>query len=264
MLTTTRRDQRTRRQALFTLETLDDRMVLSAAAAGAAAEAAGAASSHAAIVAQPHEAQVAQHDAKLARMQARHEAKEARIDARHAARLAARAATAPTLSASVAIPLTPTASAATASTTTASTASTTAPGGTSATFTTSPAASVSAATPTPTPSSTSTSSPGPLPANVAAPLQALYTEYVQAGTSFTPSQPSDKLLQISGDDVEVSLKIASSADFDTALSQLQSDGMQVNNSSASYLLIDGMLPISELPAAAQIASSVNAVPPPQF
>lgn len=260
MLTTTRRDQRTRRQALFTLETLDDRMVLSAAAAGAAAEAAGAASSHAAIVAQPHEAQVAQHDAKLAR----HEAKEARIDARHAARLAARAATAPTLSASVAIPLTPTASAATASTTTASTASTTAPGGTSATFTTSPAASVSAATPTPTPSSTSTSSPGPLPANVAAPLQALYTEYVQAGTSFTPSQPSDKLLQISGDDVEVSLKIASSADFDTALSQLQSDGMQVNNSSASYLLIDGMLPISELPAAAQIASSVNAVPPPQF
>ena len=37
MLTTHRRDQRSRRQALFTLESLDDRLVLSAAATGAVA-----------------------------------------------------------------------------------------------------------------------------------------------------------------------------------------------------------------------------------
>ena len=73
-----RRDRRARRQALFTLEALDDRLVLSAAAAGAAAEAAGA---HAV----PAEVR---HEAKLARIEARHEAKLARVEARHEAKLA--------------------------------------------------------------------------------------------------------------------------------------------------------------------------------
>src|SRR5262245_9383694 len=70
MLTTHRRDQRTRRQALFTLESLDERLVLSAAA-GAAADAV-----------------IAHLEARLVRLEARHGARFARIEARLEARLA--------------------------------------------------------------------------------------------------------------------------------------------------------------------------------
>jgi hypothetical protein len=98
-----------------------------------------------------------------------------------------------------------------------------------------------------------------LPANVAAALQSLYQEYESqgGGDSFTPGQPSDKLLVISGTSVGVDLKIGSGADFNTVLSQLQADGLQVSSSSATYGLIDGVLPIAQLPAAAQLAASVT-------
>jgi hypothetical protein len=225
MLTTHRRDQRTRRQAPFTLESLDDRLVLSAAGAGVAAEA----------------------------VAARHEAKLERVEARHEAKLAARAA-AHSLSADpVAIPTkgSAKASAARSASSTASSPVTAATPTPSATTTTS------------SPVTTTQSAPGPLSANVAAALQSLYTEYGSAGSgSFKPSQPTDSLLQISGNNVEVSIKIGSDTAFSTALSQLQSDGMQVSSSSSTYGLVDGMLPISELPAAAQLASSVNPAHPP--
>jgi hypothetical protein len=241
MLTKHRREQRTRRQPMFTLETLDDRLVLSAVAAGAAAEAAGA---KAALVEQRHEA-------KLARVQARHEAKMARLAAAHA-----------TSSAAIAIPITNSASAsatpaaASSSSTTSSPAAVTT-SGSSATSSTSGQSSQS--------SSPSQAVSNPLPINVAAALQSLYAEYQKAGSGeFTPSQPSDKMLQISGTSVAVDLKIGSGADLNTVLSQLKSDGMQVSSSSSTYGLIDGMLPISQLPAAAQIASSVNPTPAPHL
>ena len=78
MLTTLRRDRRTRRQANFNLESLDDRLVLSVASGGAVAEAAGA---KAAILEHRHEVRAARHEAKLDRMEARHAAKLARMDA---------------------------------------------------------------------------------------------------------------------------------------------------------------------------------------
>ena len=74
--------------------------------------------------------------------------------------------------------------------------------------------------------------------------------------------PSDNLLQISGTSVMVNLKMASGGDFSTFLSQLQSDGLSVSTSSATYGLVDGMLPIADLPAVATVAASVTAVPPP--
>ena len=230
MLTTHRRDQRARRQAPFTLESLDDRLVLSAAA-GVAADA----------------------------VAARHEAKLERVAARHEAKLAARAAAHSMLADPVAIPITgnvlASASAPAASTAISSVIA----------ATPSPSGGLIPVTPTtnPSPVTTTQSSPGPLPANVAAALQSLYNEYEGAGSgSFKPSQPTDTLLQISGNNVEVSIKIRSGTAFSTALSQLQSDGMQVSSSSSTYGLVDGMLPISELSGAAQLASSVTPVSPP--
>jgi hypothetical protein len=109
-------------------------------------------------------------------------------------------------------------------------------------------------------------SSGALPANISTVLQALYLEYKAegGGSNFTPSLPTDRLLVISGTSVAVNLKIGSGTNFNTALAQLQSDGLQVGASSSTYDLIEGMLPIGELPVAAQIAASVTPVPPPQL
>ena len=74
MLSTLRRDRRTRRHAQFSLESLDDRLVLSAGAGGAAAEAV---SAKAAAIEHRQELRAAKHEANLARMDVRHEAKVA-------------------------------------------------------------------------------------------------------------------------------------------------------------------------------------------
>jgi hypothetical protein len=213
MLTTLHHDRRTGRQATFTLEALDDRLVLSVAGAGAVAEAAG---SHAAAV----------------------EARHARIEARHEAKLAARAAMADPA------PVTATARVST-------------PVAAAAASTGSSAATPSAAVATPV---KGTTQPVTLPSNVSAQLQALYNAYQSAGGGSTaPSEPG---LQISGSSVEVSIKVSQGTAFDTALADLQKDGMQVSSSSSTYNLIDGLLPISELPAAAQVATGVAAAPAP--
>lgn len=246
MLTITRRDQRTRRRALFTLETLDDRLVLSASAAGAAAEAA---SAHAAAV---H----ARHEAKLARIEARGEASLARWAAHHPMSTAP----APILIGGSTAAATPASTSAAASGSAAAS-----PSFTPATPTSGGTIRPTAVTASPMPSTPNDVAPVPLPANVAAALQSLYTEFKDAGSGeFKPSDPIDNTLQISGDNVEVSLKIGSVTDFNSALSQLKSDGMQISASSSTYGLIEGMLPISELPAAGQLASSVTAVPKPAF
>lgn len=241
MLATHRRDRRPRRQDRPHLEGLDDRLVLSAAtpAAGAVAE----------LVSQVQEARTDRHEARLARIHARHEARLAALAAAHFS--ASTPVTTPATGASApGSAISPGASPVTAATSSASGTA----GGADPSGPANPAGVVSGATP-----QTTTST---LPDNVAAVLQAVYAEYESDTSSFKPSLPSDNLLVISGDNVEVSLKIGSSTNFAQALSQLKTDGMQVSSSSATYNLIVGMLPIAQLPAAASIAASVNAVSPP--
>lgn len=280
MLGTLQRDRRTRRQSQFHLEALDDRIVLSAAAAGAAAESAA----KAAVIEHRQEVRIARHEEVLARREARHEAKVARVEARHEAKLAFIAARsgAPTPNAALAV-TNPTAVSGSASNS-ASVNTTGAAAGTTMTATpaivTMPSNSTNpgqlvpqypitttatgTGTGTATTTGSSTTSPGPLPANVSASLQALYQEYKNAGggSSFTPSLPSDHQLQISGTDVGVSLKVSASGDFNTTLAQLKSDGLQVSTSSSTYGIIDGMLPIAELPTVATMVAAVTPEPPP--
>jgi hypothetical protein len=267
MLTTLRRERRTHRQAHFDLESLDARLVLSAGAGGAAAEAAGV---KAAIIEHRREVRADRHEARLERMEARHDAKIARMEAHLKASASANpvmiggatsasAGTAASASTSGASTVAATsASTPAASTTTGTSGTVVAPGGVTVTM--------NPTTGSGTTTAGSTSSSGTLPSNVSVALQSLYQEYEGqgGGSSFTPSLPSDKLLQISGTSVEVSLKIGSGTDFNTALSQLQSDGLQVSSSSSAYDLIDGMVPIADLPAAAQIAASVMGAPPPSM
>ncbi len=277
---TNRRNQRNRREALLTLESLDERLVLSATAAAAIAP-------HAAVVEQQHEAMIARHEAKLARVEARHEAQVARVDARHEAKLArvearheaklARMAAPAVAAPMIPATMTPGATTSTSSATSAAATTSAAPVGMTTTTTATPTATMNAATIVPAStvassssasasSSTGSTGSSTLPSNVDANLQALYSEYESSGggNNFKPSQASDKILQISGTSVAVSLKIDSPGAYSSAMSKLQADGMQVTASSSTYGLIDGMLPIAELPAAATIASSVNASPKPQY
>jgi hypothetical protein len=261
MLATLRRDRRARRQAHFDLESLDDRLVLSAAAGGAAADAAGV---KAAIIEHRREVRAARHEARLERLEARHEAKIARMEAH----LKASASVNPVIIGGPTSASAGTAASASAGTAaSANTAASPAPSIPTATTTTGSSGTIaSPGSGTTTPTSGSTSSSGTWPSDVSVALQSLYQEYESQGhgSNFTPSLPSDKLLQISGTSVEVNLEIGSGTDFNTALSQLQSDGLQVSSSSSTYDQIDGMLPIADLPAAAQIAASVTGSPPPSM
>jgi hypothetical protein len=272
MLNTLRRDQRTRRQAGFNLETLDDRLVLSVTAVGAVAGA-------------EHrlEVKIARHEAKLDRLEARHEAKLATKEAKQEAMISQLQAQAASLTAvrinssgmvSVSAPGSASAnstgvsaSGATSSSTTTPTAVTTTNGSLNpANYVPTSPATTTTDSGTTTTTGSSTTSPGSLSANVSAALQSLYQEYESAGSgsSFTPSLPSDKLLQISGDSVGVDLQMSSSGNFSSFLSQLQSDGMTVSTSSATYGQVDGMVPISDLPTISQVAASVTPMAPPML
>lgn len=274
MLTTNRRDQRNRREALFTLESLDERLVLSATAAGAI----GAAEAR-------HEARV---EARMERVEARHEARAERIEARHEARLARMEARHPAqFAATTSAPIM---TAPSAATTSSQTPATTTPATTTTTTTTpSPVAvpaqpmfnvavpataavstsSMPPSTTTPAPvtnpaTGSTTPTSGPLPSNVSAALQSLYSDFEAAGSGdFTVPSSLAGLVQVRGDSVEVNLKVNAGTSFGSAMAQLQSDGMQVTASSATYGLIVGLLPIGQLPIAAEVTSSVTAVPPTQ-
>lgn len=230
MLSTLRRDRRTRRQSQFHLETLDERLVLSAAATGAVAET----TADAAAVEHRQEVKAARHEALLARQDARHEAKLARIEARHEAKMAFISARSGTSAIStVAIPTASTA-AMTSSTSTGvaasanpATTTTSTPSDTGLTpsnyvpnyTATTPTTGTGTGTDTGSTTNSGPNSSGPLPANVGAALQTLYQEYESAGggSSFTPSSPSDNQLQISGTSVGVNLKVNSPSEFDAAM-----------------------------------------------
>jgi hypothetical protein len=265
MLNTLRRDRRNRRPASFTLEALDDRIVLSAAAAGAVAGV------------QEHriEVQIARHEAKLDRLEARHEAKLATKEATQVtmiSQLQARAASLTPVSINSSGMVTVSGSGSTSTSSTGASASgTTSPSTVipspppTSSGSTNPSNYVPTSPGTTTTTGSGTTSPGTLPANVSAALQSLYQEYESAGgSSFTPSLSSDKLLLISGDSVGVDLQMSSSGNFSTFLSQLQSDGLTVSASSATYGQVDGMVPISDLPAIAQVAASVTPMSPPLY
>jgi hypothetical protein len=269
MLNTLRRDRRTRRQASLNLEALDDRLVLSAAAAGAVAG----------LHEHQLEVRIARHEAKLEKLEARHEAKLATKEASQEtmiSQLEAKAASLSpvTVNSSGMVTVPGSASSTRVSASGATSAATVTPAPVTTTsgslnpsnsVPTSPVSTTTTGTGTTTMTTSSNpTSPGTLPVNVSAALQSLYQEFEGSGggSSFTPSQSSDKLLQISGDSVGVDLQMSPSGNFSSFLSQLQSDGLTVSTSSATYGQVDGMLPISDLPAIAQVAASVTPMSPP--
>jgi hypothetical protein len=211
---------------MFNLECLDERIVLSAV---------GAEAHVAALIATGHVKAAAAIERHEARIEARHDAKVSAFEIAHSPSPVAPPSS-PTAPIVVNPPNTNFPQAA-ASTTTTSTSSST---GTTVT----------------------------LPPNVSSQLQSLYAQYesylsTNSSGTFTPTGLN--MLIIKGNDVGINFQTSDSADFNTILSQLQSDGMQVNSSSSYYGVIEGMLPIAQLPAVAQLPSaSVTPMYPPMM
>jgi hypothetical protein len=112
--------------------------------------------------------------------------------------------------------------------------------------------------PTPSPNAS-----GMLPANVSAPLQSLYTQYetYESSGGAGPFRPTGaNLLVINGTDVGIQVKDTSTGDFNTLITELQGDGMQILDSSSTYGLVEGMLPIAQLPTVAQLPQTLSVTP----
>jgi hypothetical protein len=250
MTTTLRRDRRTQRTAKFNLESLDDRIVPSAMGAEAAVE-------RAALVHERQEVRIARHEAPVAQHQSQHGARLHRLEIKHSGMQPA-SSVAITTNASVSsstptstVPTSTTGGSAPVSTTFSPLLQTTSTGGTSPATTTSSTGSNANA---------STTSSTPLPPNASAPLQSLYQQYeafASSGGSGTFSPTGVNGVVIDGTNVGINFQIPNGADFSSILSQLQSDGLQVTASSATYGLIEGMVPIAQLPVVAEISSSAS-------
>jgi hypothetical protein len=101
-------------------------------------------------------------------------------------------------------------------------------------------------------------SANPLPANVSTLFDTIYSEY-ENGTLPSPTvQPGQ--VEIQGSSVGVQFQTSNSSDFATMLADAESLGLQVTDSSAAYGIVDGYLPIAELPAAAQLPGSPSLTP----
>jgi hypothetical protein len=106
-------------------------------------------------------------------------------------------------------------------------------------------------------------SPSPLPPDVSQTLQTIYAEYeayVSAGSKgpFTPSQ--SLFVVINGTDVGIQVHSNNPGDLSAFVAQLQSDGMQVIDSSVKYGIVEGMLPIAQLPAVAGLPQTMIITP----
>lgn len=102
-----------------------------------------------------------------------------------------------------------------------------------------------------------------LPANVGTPLQSLYAQYetYESSGGAVPFSPTGaNLLVINGTDVGIQVKDTSTGDFSTLIAELQGVGMQIRNSSSTYGLVEGMLPIAQLPTVAQLPQTLSVAP----
>jgi hypothetical protein len=110
---------------------------------------------------------------------------------------------------------------------------------------------------------TTSNASGSLPANVSVQLQSLYTQYEtyeSSGGSGTFSPTGTNLLVIDGTNVGIQVNDTNTGNLNTLITELESDGMQVLDSSSTYGIVEGMLPIGQLPIAAQLSQALSITP----
>jgi hypothetical protein len=108
-----------------------------------------------------------------------------------------------------------------------------------------------------------TDSQSSLPANVSVTLDVIYNAYVASPGDFQANLPSTNganLVVIQGSNVGIQVHDGNPADFNSLMTELQNDGLQVTISSAQYGTIVGMLPIAQLPAIASLSQAPSITP----
>jgi len=98
----------------------------------------------------------------------------------------------------------------------------------------------------------------PLPPNVSGTLNALYQEFSKSGTIPVSDGPGS--IVIDGSNVGVSVHGNGQGSFSDFVSTLQNLGMEINASSDVTWTITGMLPIDQLPTAAQTPQTLSITP----
>jgi hypothetical protein len=88
-------------------------------------------------------------------------------------------------------------------------------------------------------------------------LDSVYEEY-EAGDLSSSTAPGQ--VEIQGSSVGVDIHAASASDFATMVTALETLGLQVTAVSGADDLVEGLLPIAQLPAAAQVVGSPAIAP----
>jgi hypothetical protein len=106
--------------------------------------------------------------------------------------------------------------------------------------------------------SPSSASPSPLPPNVASQLQTIYQEYENGTLPASTGQPGT--VEIQGSSVGVEFHDSNPADFSAMVTQVENLGLQVTDVDSTYDTVTGFLPIAQLPAVAQLSTTVAVLP----
>jgi hypothetical protein len=110
---------------------------------------------------------------------------------------------------------------------------------------------------------TDSGSTSSLPPNVSKTLDVMYGAYVQDPSHYPANLPQTNganLVVIQGTNVGIQVHDNNPADFNTLVTELQAAGMQITSSSATYGLVVGMVPITQLPAVAAIPGAPSVTP----
>lgn len=102
-----------------------------------------------------------------------------------------------------------------------------------------------------------------LPPNVSQTLDVIYDAYEQDPGGFPADLPATNganLVVIQGTSVGIQVHDNNPAEFATLLTDLQNAGMQVTIASAQYGTVVGMLPVSQLPAVAELPEVLSLAP----
>jgi hypothetical protein len=99
------------------------------------------------------------------------------------------------------------------------------------------------------------------PANISPTLGVIYTAYEQNPGGFPANlSGAASLVVIQGSNVGIQVHDNNPADFNQLMTELENAGMQVTSSSATYGLIVGMLPISQLPVVGTLPEAPSVTP----
>ena len=98
----------------------------------------------------------------------------------------------------------------------------------------------------------------PLPANVSPLLDTVYEQYENGTLPAPTGRPGT--VEIQGSNIGIEIHVSNPSDFAAMVATAENLGLQVMDQSTTYDIVDGFLPISELPELTQFPASASVAP----